>query len=120
VARGAEATAQSSHDAARLLPREMLMRRRVFFATAIAVALANAVTLTAEAAESLKSVKFTLPWAYQGDHAFWSEAIDNGTFRDLGLDVHMDRGYGSGDAIVKEAAGAYDICFAEPQCDDQV
>ena len=34
-----------------------------------------------QAAEPLQSVKFAVDWAYQGNHAFWSQAIDDGTFK---------------------------------------
>lgn len=67
----------------------------------------------AQAATAPQHVKFVVDWAYQGNHAFWSEPIADGTFKKLGLDVHMDRGYGSGDTIVKVAAGTYDIGFAD-------
>src|SRR4029077_9833118 len=67
----------------------------------------------AQAQGSLQNVKFALDWAYQGNHAFWSMAIDQGGFKKGGLNVTMDRGYGSGDTVVKVASGAYDIGFAD-------
>ena len=49
----------------------------------------------------------------RGNHALWGLAIDRGLFDKDGLSVSMDRGYGSGDTIVKVASGAYDIGFAD-------
>jgi NitT/TauT family transport system substrate-binding protein len=61
----------------------------------------------------LKPVKFSLDWALQGNHAIWALALKNKDFEKNGLDVKMDRGYGSGDTVVKVAAGAYDIGFTD-------
>jgi NitT/TauT family transport system substrate-binding protein len=65
------------------------------------------------AAQSLTTVKFVTDFAYQGNHAIWGLGIDRGLFKAQGLNVAMDRGYGSGDSIVKVASGAYDIGFAD-------
>nr|WP_232372594.1 ABC transporter substrate-binding protein [Acuticoccus mangrovi] len=40
-------------------------------------------------------------------------ALDKGYYADEGLDVTIDRGFGSGDTIAKVAAKAYDFGFAE-------
>jgi NitT/TauT family transport system substrate-binding protein len=64
-------------------------------------------------AEPLTNVKFSLDWALQGNYAMWSLAIDNGYFAREGLNVTMDRGFGSGDTIIKVASGTYDIGFAD-------
>lgn len=58
-------------------------------------------------------VKFTLDWAYQGPQAPFLVALYKGYFAAEGLDVTIDRGYGSADAVTKIAAGAYDIGFAD-------
>ena len=58
-------------------------------------------------------MKFVVDYAYQGNHAIWGLGLARGLFRAQGLDVTMDRGYGSGDTIVKVASGAYDIGFAD-------
>lgn len=76
-------------------------------------ALAIATFGTAAMAQDLKPVSFSLDWALQGNHAIWALALANGDFTDEGLNVTMDRGYGSGDTIVKVAAGAYDIGFTD-------
>jgi NitT/TauT family transport system substrate-binding protein len=58
-------------------------------------------------------VRFALDWALQGNHAMWVLADDKGIFRNNGLTVKIDRGFGSGDTAVKVAAGAYDIGFTD-------
>jgi NitT/TauT family transport system substrate-binding protein len=55
----------------------------------------------------------TLEWAFQGPQAVFTSAQDNGYFKKEGLNVHVDRGSGSTDAVVKVAAGAYDIGWSE-------
>jgi NitT/TauT family transport system substrate-binding protein len=89
------------------------MKLRNVLVAALAATFLSAAAWQVQAADSLQSVKFAVDWAYQGNHAFWSQAIDDGTFKKLGLNVQMDRGYGSGDTIIKVAAGAYDIGFAD-------
>ena len=58
-------------------------------------------------------VRFTIDWAWQGSQAIWPMAQDMGCFAREKLDVRADRGFGSGDAIGKVAAGAYDLGFAD-------
>jgi len=58
-------------------------------------------------------VKFTLDWAYQGPQAPFLVALYKGYFAAEGLDVSIDRGYGSADAVTKIATGVYDIGFAD-------
>lgn len=84
---------------------------------AIAAILLAAGTLVSSAvsgiAQNLTPVKFSLDWTLQGNHAIWGLALKNKDFEANGLKVTMDRGYGSGDTIVKVAAGAYDIGFTD-------
>ena len=72
-----------------------------------------AVVLAAGSARAETEVKFVLDWALQGNHAIWTIALEKGYFAREGLKVTMDRGYGSGDTIVKVAGGAYEIGFAD-------
>jgi len=76
---------------------------------AAALALGAAVASPARATD----VRFSLDWAFQGPQAPFLFALERGFFRDQGLNVTMDRGFGSGDVPVKVAAGAYDVGIAD-------
>ncbi|WP_244549231.1 ABC transporter substrate-binding protein [Bradyrhizobium canariense] len=54
-----------------------------------------------------------MDWAFQGQAGAFVNAVDNGYFTKQGLDVSIDRGYGSADAITKLASGAYDVAFGD-------
>jgi NitT/TauT family transport system substrate-binding protein len=86
----------------------MQLRRRHLPALAAGLALPLIRTAAAQTA-----IRFSLDWALQGNHGMWSLAEDRGIYRNLGLAVRMDRGFGSGDALVKVGSGAYDIGFAD-------
>lgn len=80
---------------------------------ASAALLAAAVAFSPVAALAQTDVKFSLDWALQAMHGPFYLALERGYYADEGLNVTMDRGFGSGDTISKVAAGAYDIGFAE-------
>lgn len=63
--------------------------------------------------DELTDVRFVLDWAWQAMHGPFLIALDKGYFEEEGLNVSIDRGFGSGDTIAKVASGAYDIGFAE-------
>lgn len=86
-----------------------MMRRRQ------ALALIGSAALAAPAvhAQSLTNVRFSLDWALQGPQGAFVLALDRGYFREAGLNVTMDRGFGSGDVPVKISAGAYDVGVAD-------
>ncbi len=86
----------------------MQLRRRHLPALAAGLALPAIRTAAAQTA-----IRFSLDWALQGNHGMWALAEDRGIYRNLGLSVRMDRGFGSGDALVKVGSGAYDIGFAD-------
>jgi NitT/TauT family transport system substrate-binding protein len=86
------------------------LNRRTLLAATAGAAL-SLPTIRTAAAQS--AVRFTLDWALQGNHGMWSLAEDRGIFRREQLAVRMDRGFGSGDALVKVGSGAYDIGFAD-------
>ncbi len=80
-----------------------------------ALALLGAAALAAPRvqAQTLTEVRFTLDWALQGPQAAFLHALEAGYFREAGLNVRMDRGFGSGDVPVKLSAGAYDVGVAD-------
>jgi NitT/TauT family transport system substrate-binding protein len=59
------------------------------------------------------NLKFTLDWALEGPSAPYFLALDRGYFSREGLNVSIDRGFGSGDAINKIAGGTYDLGFGD-------
>jgi len=82
------------------------------FLRGLGVCLAAALVPPA-AAQDTTDVKFVLDWAWQAMHAPFLIALEKGYYADAGLDVTIDRGFGSGDTIAKVASGAYDVGFAE-------
>jgi NitT/TauT family transport system substrate-binding protein len=50
----------------------------------------------------------------QGDHGPFFVAKDKGYFKAAGLDVDIQRGFGSADTVKKVVAGAADVGFADP------
>ena len=86
----------------------MIARRTLLAASTAGLALPAIRTAQAQTA-----LRFTLDWTLQGNHGMWALAEDRGIFRREQLAVRMDRGFGSGDALVKVASGAYDIGFAD-------
>jgi len=61
----------------------------------------------------MTDVRFVLDWAFQGPQAVYLYALDQGFFRDEGLNVSIDRGFGSGDTPIKINTGAYPIGVAD-------
>ena len=59
------------------------------------------------------TVRFMLDFAVQGQQSPFVLAAEGGHFARAGVNVQVDRGYGSADAIVKVASGAYDMAFAD-------
>jgi NitT/TauT family transport system substrate-binding protein len=64
-------------------------------------------------AEAASPVKFVMDWAFDGPQAIWTAAAQQGCFSKQGLDLKLDRGFGSNDAIGKVASGSYDIGVAD-------
>jgi NitT/TauT family transport system substrate-binding protein len=60
-----------------------------------------------------QTVKLTVDFAIQGQQSPFVLAADNAQFAQPGLNLQVDRGYGSADAITKVASGAYDMGFAD-------
>lgn len=65
------------------------------------------------AAQDLTPVTFTLDWAIQGPQAFFLLAEAEGYFAEEGIDITIDRGFGSAGTVSQIAGGAYDIGFAD-------
>ncbi|WP_308916128.1 ABC transporter substrate-binding protein [Jannaschia sp. LMIT008] len=72
---------------------------------------AFAVLGTAAAAQT--DMPFALDWKFEGPAAPYFAAIDNGHFADADLNVTIEAGSGSLDAIPKVATGAFPVGFAD-------
>jgi NitT/TauT family transport system substrate-binding protein len=81
--------------------------------SAVSLRLAVAVPLLGlplvQPARAETPVKFVMDWAFEGAQSIWTLAAETGCFKEKGLAVTIDRGFGSGDAISKVASGAYDV-----------
>jgi NitT/TauT family transport system substrate-binding protein len=63
------------------------------------------VLLCPSASMALDNVTFIIDWAYNGRHSYFFVALDQGYYRDAGLDVKIVRGQGSLDAVRQIGAG---------------
>jgi NitT/TauT family transport system substrate-binding protein len=78
--------------------------------------LAVALLLCAASATSLAQetkVKFQLDWRFEGPAALFLVAKSRGYFEQEKLDVTIDAGNGSGNAVNRVASGSYDMGFAD-------
>src|SRR6202795_503636 len=67
----------------------------------------------APAGAQTPAVKLTPDFTIQGQQSPFVLAAEGGHFARAGVNVQVDRGYGSADAITKVASGAYDMAFAD-------
>lgn len=72
-----------------------------------------ALIVSSAAAVAQTQVRLVLDYAIQGQQSPIVLAQEGGYFKRAGVDVRVDRGYGSADSITKVASGAYDIAFAD-------
>lgn len=92
------------------MPGGVLGRR-----AALAVGAAGWATLLARPAlAQRRAIRFMLDWTPLAHHAAWYLAADRGHFAREGLQVDIQRGFGSGDVVTKIAAGAADFGFGDP------
>lgn len=89
----------------------MLTRRYLTkFAAAATVALTAGLSAPAFAETA---IKFTLDWKFEGPAAGFLLAVDKGYFKEEGLDVTIDTGNGSVEAIPRVATGTYQMGFGD-------
>jgi len=96
----------------------MNMMRRPFSADrllrALAVPLVTlAVGLGAAGAVRAQDVKLLLDWIPTGDYAAYYAAVDRGFYKDVGLTVSIERGFGSSDTVTKVATGVAQFGIAD-------
>ena len=85
------------------------LTRRLALALAAAATLASA--LPAQAQDT--AVKFQLDWRFEGPSAFFLLPVAKGLFKAEKLNVTVDAGNGSGNAVNRVASGASDMGFAD-------
>lgn len=77
------------------------------------LAFAAATLVAAGAAHAQTKIAFANDWKWEGPAAPFLLALDKGYFEEAGLDVTMDTGKGSLDAIPRVAAGTYQMGAAD-------
>ncbi len=88
----------------------MLSRRSFIVALLTSAVLAG---VAAPALAQTTDIKFTLDWRFEGPAAGFLLAQDNGYFAEEGLNVTIDTGNGSVEAIPRVATGAYQMGFGD-------
>lgn len=92
-----------------------MLSRRLFSSLAATAALAFTLgfSMPAAPAHAETPIKFTLDWKFEGPAAGFLLALDKGYFKAEGLDVTIDSGNGSVEAIPRVATGAYQMGFGD-------
>ena len=85
-----------------------MISRRHLVSSSAALAATTALPALAQT-PALAKLKFTLDWARQGPNAYADMGKEKGFFRDVGIDITIDRGFGSGRVPTDIAAGTYDM-----------
>ena len=87
----------------------MRISRRSFVTGATATAAALAAGIPAARAQAPNKVKFTLPWIPHGGYTHVFVAKKLGYWEKRGLDVSIDRGFGSGEVCKTLGLGQYEF-----------
>lgn len=96
-----------------MLPPSRLPLSRRGFGRVLAGGALAAATGFAGAATAATPLRFMLDWRFEGPAALFLTALDKGYFREEGLDVTIEPGTGSRDAIPKIATGDFDAGFGD-------
>src|SRR5271170_1210262 len=92
------------------LSRRRFMKKSVLAAATVALPFAP---VRSRAAVPLKPVSMTLDWIYQGPNAGFVVALEQGFYREAGLDVTITPGKGSGSTAQLIASKAAQFGFAD-------
>ncbi len=78
-----------------------------------AIAATFAALATPAFAQAPTNIRMTLDWRFEGPAALFTNGIDKGFFQAEGLNVTIDTGNGSREAIPRVASNTYDIGFGD-------
>lgn len=73
----------------------------------------TAFIFAAVSAQANDQIHLQTDWIPSGEHAPYYGALEKGIFAEHGFDITITRGYGSGDTVVKLAAGSFDFGVAD-------
>ncbi|HVL56831.1 MAG TPA: ABC transporter substrate-binding protein [Burkholderiaceae bacterium] len=93
-------------------PPKLPKRRFLAAAAALATAAATALPALPAAAQTTK-IRFQLDWRFEGPAALFLAAQAKGYFKEEKLDVTIDAGNGSANAVNRVATATYDMGFAD-------
>ncbi len=79
----------------------------------LALGFAATLTFAVTASAQGTDLKFALDWKFEGPSAPYLLAAENGYYADAGLNVTIDSGQGSLEAIPRVASGTYQMGFAD-------
>ena len=91
------------------MPPVRHLSRRLLMVVAAAATLATAAPARAQDT----AIKFQLDWRFEGPAAFFLLPVAKGLFKAEKLNVTVDAGNGSGNAVNRVASGTYDMGFAD-------
>ena len=88
-------------------------RRQGYAGRAIVAAFAAIVACAPGLAAAQEKIKFQLDWRFEGPSALFLLTKAKGYFAQEKLDVEIDAGSGSGNAVNRVASGTYQMGFAD-------
>lgn len=93
-------------------PSDVPLSRRGF-GRVLAGAMLSTSAGFARTAAAATPLKVTLDWRFEGPAALFLTALDKGYFREEGLDVSIEPGTGSREAVPRVASGGFDAGFGD-------